>query len=101
MEYISMEAIKARHQGHFFDQGAMRFFDSRLAEYGALLADGSVLFVTSERFDYKTPRRYTVRLQNPDGRMTTKTDPVLKFQQFDDSTSAWRALRKLAQKLEG
>ena len=106
MEYISMGAIKAQHQGHFFDRGAMRFFDSRFSRYGVILADGSTLFVTSERFDHNTLRRYTVRMQDATGSIVgvpsdrLASHRVYTFQQYASSVSAWRALRRLVRELE-
>ncbi len=61
---------------HFFDVDTMRFFNSRIlptvhqGRYG-------VYFVTSERFDENTPRRYTVRRFDP---ATGKVDTVGNFQ---------------------
>ncbi len=63
----SIDAIRTANRmsgGHFFDADTLRFFSSRIlptvhqGRYG-------VYFVTSERFDEDTPRRYTVRRFDP------------------------------------
>ena len=45
---------------HFFDADTMRFFKSRILD-GVTIHDGRAYFVTSERFDAGTPRRYSAR----------------------------------------
>ena len=73
---------------HFFDEGALRFFDSKVHSVVYPVADGW-LFLTSEQFhDLVTrishPRRYTIRkmLQNAD------IETVGEFQEFPSFESA-------------
>lgn len=47
--------------GHFFDKETMRAFNSRILSDLYRVGDSEGYFVTSERFDYDTPRTYTVR----------------------------------------
>lgn len=54
-----IRADQANH-GHFFDQGAVRFFNSRSPQY-AYKWNGYYFWVSSEKFDSKTPRKYTIR----------------------------------------
>jgi hypothetical protein len=56
------EVIRAdqREHGHFFDQGAVRFFNSRSSQY-AYKQNGFYFWVSSEKFDSSTPRKYTIR----------------------------------------
>ena len=62
-------ANKAR-DGHWFDAGSMRFFNTCLGRVYPL-ADGGALFITSERVDATYPRRYSVRRARPDGNIST------------------------------
>jgi hypothetical protein len=54
-----IRADQANH-GHFFDQGAVRFFNSRSPQY-AYKWNGYYFWVLSEKFDSSTPRKYTIR----------------------------------------
>lgn len=47
--------------GHFFDKETMRAFNSRILSDLYPVSDSEGYFVTSERFDYDTPRTYSVR----------------------------------------
>lgn len=47
--------------GHFFDADTLRFFNSRVLSDLYRVNDSEGYFVTSERFDYDTPRTYSVR----------------------------------------
>ncbi len=55
--YQTMDEIKEAHP-KFFSVGAMDFFDSVV--YPEVYS--GCVFVTSEKFDWETPRRYTVRI---------------------------------------
>lgn len=60
---LEIERANEDSGGHFFDESAKRFFNSRILP---CVYAGRV-FITSERFDYKSPRRYTVRMIDTDG----------------------------------
>lgn len=55
-----IKMINKANGGHFFDKGAMRFFNSRLATSGHVVREFAY-FITSERFDWHSPRFYTIR----------------------------------------
>ena len=68
MNYYRMEDIKRinKEKGYyFFEPDTMRFFKSRVGDL-VFQGNGGVFFTTSERFDYDTPRYYTVREFNPE-----------------------------------
>lgn len=71
----------------FFSPRTMRFFNRRVCR--RVLGGG--FFVTSERFDYGTPRRYSVRLCKESGAVET----IGEFQAYDTSAQAYAAIQKL------
>lgn len=88
--FRTMADVKQRNAEighHFFDADTLRFFSSRIG--GQLF--GGRYFITSERYDQTTPRRYTVRLVNPDGSI----DTVGEFQQYATLDAARRAVSTL------
>ena len=63
MYYYRMEEIKCinKEKGYyFFEPDTMRFFKSRVGDT-VFQGGGGIFFVTSEKFDYNSPRNYTVR----------------------------------------
>ena len=62
-----------RPDGHFFDADSMRFFRSRCIGDYRMMDNGTAVFITSEQFKPSRgpaePRRYTVRLLDPNGAM--------------------------------
>jgi hypothetical protein len=88
--YYGMESVKRANAalGHyFFSPDTMRFFRSRLPHtvyYGRY-------FVTSEQFDYDSPRLYTIRVANPDGSI----DTVGEFQQYRSRSAAVNAIHRM------
>lgn len=72
---------------HFFERSAMRFFRSRIAPG---VVHGRV-FITSEQFDYQSPRLYTVRALKDDG----STADLSGFQRFETLKQARAYVRKL------
>lgn len=76
--------------GHyFFTPETMRSFKSRIQTVPPY---GGRVFVTSEKFDWKTPRYYTVRCIRPCGGI----DTIGEFQGFDTRQSAHRFAEKYA-----
>lgn len=60
-----------RPLGHWFSPATMRFFKSRLPAT-AYLKGGDYYFISSEKFNYESPRLYTVRKMNgSDGEVGT------------------------------
>lgn len=75
----------------WFSAGAKRFFNSRI---GACLHGQSPanwnLFITSERYDHRSPRRYTIRQLLITGQIET----IGEFQAYGSSAAAQRAARR-------
>lgn len=94
---VPIERIKSRAKKcntNWFDKGAMRFFNTRLPKK-AFASQGAkcFYFVTSEAFDYKSKRKYTVRRQ-----CSCKVDTVGEFQQYASQKSATTVAKRLAKK---
>jgi len=96
---MTLAEIRARHRnacGHFFDDCAMRFFDSTV-ECKTFVGVGGVYFVTSEQFHsstgYSAPRAWTVRRFNPN---TAEIDTVGDFNTLTRSQAFDRARRLAA-----
>ena len=90
-EIYSNEQLKQfakQEESHYFDADTMRFFNSRLL-FGFHHTEKGIIFITSEKFDYKSPRLYSVRLMDDTGRV----DNLSEFQAFDYSYQA-RAFAK-------
>lgn len=73
--------------GCFFSAETMQFFNSRI-ESGAVHYDGKVFFLTSEKFDHKARRHYTIREMNESGRIVTKGN-------FNNISTLQQAIKKL------
>lgn len=74
---VPMADIKQRNReasGHFFDPASMRFFRSKLHGNGLESVSGNVYFITSEQFDAQAPRRYTVRVMFPNGKIESASE---------------------------
>ena len=85
--FKDMDQLKRLHKlhgWHFFDAGALRFFNSRILPQ---LYAGDY-FITSERFDEKSPRLFTIRKADARG----DVDTVGEFQQYDTVRDAQVAL---------
>lgn len=78
---------------HFFSPSTMRFFNSKI-ESSLLGAEGLQVFITSERYDYASPKKYTIRHAMSDGRVG---DDLSEFQQFDTLEQALFTAGKLVQ----
>jgi hypothetical protein len=101
METINMEDIKRHATGHWFEDGATRFFKSRYSQFG-IKAGNKAFFVTSEKYEDSTPktnyaRLYTVRAMDW---LTGKVDTVSEFQQYTNKDQANRAMKIFAEKEE-
>lgn len=76
---------------YFFSPGSKRFFNSRILD-SVYPTKKLVYFVTSEKFDYKSPRLFTIRAYNP---KTGSIDTIGEFQQYKTSLQAKKAILKL------
>jgi hypothetical protein len=92
---VEMRDVERAHRGHWFSPDTMRFFRSRIGSYGYLSqSDGAkVFFVSSEQFDYQSPRLYTVRVQD---RATGDIESASTFQQYASWSGADRAAQRMA-----
>ena len=84
---MTIAEIKRQHVGHFFDKGALRFFNSTVC--GKIFGR---YFVTSERFDCNSPKFYTVRRLEEDGNIETIGD----FQGYASLRAAQKAAEELS-----
>lgn len=71
-ETVSIEEIKRKHRGHWFDAGSMRFFKSRLPSYGYRKGN-AIYFISSEKMD-EEPRKFTIRKVDETGDVSTVGD---------------------------
>lgn len=84
--------LKYHYTGHFFSPDSMRFFNSRVLPtiYHKENSD-IVAFITSEKFDWKTPRYYTIRLFDPANK--SQIDNLGEFQAYKTRYHAVKALK--------
>jgi len=93
MSYPTIAAIKAANAAagqFFFSPDTMRFFRSKIESRSVI---GGRYFITSEQFDFRSPRLYTVRRANDDATI----DTVGEFQQYDSFRAAQVAARAAAE----
>lgn len=95
MDVRQMELIQDRKNLHFFSTGAKRFFNSRIGStvYRCQTNHAHYTFVSSERFDWYFPRRYTVRLFDE---TTGCVDTIGDFQAYATNRAAHRAAQTYA-----
>lgn len=89
----TLDQIKRAAMGvgsHWFDKSALRFFGSRIGEKVHPVSGGA-LFVSSEQFDYQSPRLYSVRSCTFSGEI----DTVGEFQQYATNQAAHSAAARL------
>jgi len=78
-----IRADQANH-GHFFDGGAKRFFNSRISQVAYKWND-YYFWVTSEKFDSQTPRKYTIRFACCDCMSIHDIDGFQAHRSMDDA----------------
>ena len=88
MKNYTMNEI-ARIRPNFFEKGAMRSFNSKINM--KQIAKGG-LFITSEQFDYNSPRLYTVRFFTLTQNGNSSINQVSTFQEFETLDKAKRYL---------
>ncbi len=88
LDMADVRAANAKVGGHWFDRGALRFFNSKLES--KLI--GGRFFVTSERMELSYPKKYTVRRAEPNGDIET----VGEFQGYHYRSDALQAARLAA-----
>lgn len=91
---IGIALVIQRHKDHWFSPSNMRFFGTRLPHYAYQNeATGLSYFVTSEASRWANePRRYSVRVQKPDGSI----DTIGEFHSITSRARAHSIARKLA-----
>lgn len=102
IDHVHIDDIKSMSRGYFFSKDSMRFFNSRLSSYGyrkmlvnekEIVLSNHIFFVTSEKFDWKSKRLYTVR------RLNSQTGEIItigEFQSYKSSNGANRKAESLA-----
>jgi hypothetical protein len=101
MDIITIQEIERAHDRtgkHFFDPGAMRFFNSRKPQYG--WQKGSrAFFITSEQFipfnGLPHARMFTVRVCNLD---TGDIDTVGTFQAYETRKQAEQVIKNIIER---
>lgn len=72
IEAIKSAAANSKHSTYWFDADTMRYFSTRVADYVIPMTDDSgSLFITSDKQDEESLRRYTVRKCDLDGEIST------------------------------
>lgn len=94
---VELEERNARSGGHWFSPDTKRFFASRIMACTFETDDGTVYFVSSEKFrGFRSPdgpRLYTVRMMRPDG----SVDTVGEFQAYRSRSGALAAAKRHAE----
>jgi hypothetical protein len=88
----TLDDAEARHTGYWFSRGATAFFRSRVSP--TMYPDDArkvSYFVSSEQFDYQSPRLYTVRVIDW---ATGDVDTVGEFQQYGTLAQARGAIAR-------
>jgi hypothetical protein len=84
--------------GHWFDAGAMRFFNGRISgEVHSAGKNAGQYFVSSERYDDDTPRLYSVRRFDPET-ADVMDAPGHHFQEYASLSGAHGAAKRAAAK---
>lgn len=84
----NFKQLNLKHDGHFFDRGAMEFFNSKIE---SSLID-ETYFITSERRLTSDPKKYTVRKCDwSNGDVIT----VDAFNSYDTLSQAKKAIKAL------
>ena len=97
-DIIPIETVIRKHNGHWFSEYNKRFFKSRW-ENTAYQNEGSLYayFISSEKFNDNTSRKYTIRRVNMrDGEFSTgyPTPVIFEFQQYTTKAHALKALHE-------
>ena len=95
-DIIPIETVIRKHNGHWFSEDSKRFFRSRW-ENTAYQNEGSLYayFISSEKFNDHTPRKYTIRrinMRNGEFSTSSPIPPIFEFQQYTTKKQANKAL---------
>lgn len=87
---MKVRDIKSAHRRYWFSPDTMRFFNSRVnLDQDAVEIGGEYYFTSSEQFDHKSPRLYSVRAWNPE------TDDIRTIGEFQGYRTAREARAKI------
>lgn len=93
---IDIQEVKDKNRGagqFWFSSGAMRFFNSRVGSTAYKDKSGrKAYFISSEKYDYKTPRKYSIRVADLN---TGNINTIGDFQEFRTRASAMRRLKEI------
>ena len=99
VQIYSLNDLKSHYrrvtQGHWFDADTMRFFNSRISSdlfYSP--KKGLIYFISSEKYNYDSPRYYSVRSYEP---KTGDIETIGEFQAYGTLGSAKTAAKKLTE----
>ena len=101
---LSLWQIRQRHLDtnyrergvDWFAPDSTRFFKSRYPKY-SYKAGLRAFFITSEQFDYRSPRYYSIRVMDWN---TGRINTLGEFQQYQTRRAACKAMFKIIQRLE-
>lgn len=83
-----MKQAQTEKDFHFFSKGSMAFFKSKIIESTV----NENHFITSEKFDDNSDRKYTIRKFDPIG---YQVDTIGEFQGYDTLKKAKTALKNI------
>ena len=92
-KYASREDIIDSCTNYFFSPDTMRFFSSHVLEFtspGVYENEPGYFFITSEKFDYDSPRLYTIRFMPVNE--PNRIDEMGEFQEYTSGRTARRAI---------
>ena len=92
-----MKDLNTKNGNFFFSRGAMKFFNSRI-ETTSIDVGGKGYFITSEQFDDKKPRGYTVRSIDL---ATGDTSEESQFQEYKTREDALDARKQIVKQVKG
>jgi len=94
LSFRTINQIQSFHESkgmYFFSEDSKRFFSSRIHSD----VYGGCVFVTSEKFDWKSPRLFSVRMITESGSIKT----IGGFQGFDTRSKAHTFAKNYAQNI--
>jgi hypothetical protein len=93
MNKTEMKELDKKNGGYFFSKGAMRFFNSIIETTGTDFK-GKSYFITSEKFDEKSPRLYTIRCIDMKEGYVSKVSEFQEYRTKEDALEARKTLIK-------
>ena len=106
----NMTAIRKRHQGAWFDPGALRFFNSKFPRRNVYPVPGGAFFISSEysKGVYIStgwipdgPVRWTVRFCNDENGSISNASKFHEYETLKEAREAAKAFRNAYDALKG